>query len=237
MAKYQGFFEKAWKQAGVDEKTYQAKIRAVFPGQIAERIQFAPFLGFSIVVEPEKASSAPPPPPRDFICIKDACAKAAGEVKGSSYLISGGGGNYGQCFVNARSWSAVAAFGEISSTLKDPFSIPGDMPQDSRRLSVTFDYDLKLEATSFAILGTGLATAAVSNRYASNTDQLMVFAPVIFANSRILKKTVHDNYIIEKTQLSQCRISAGSTVMSAVISGSWGNAEANNIRWSVCEIK
>lgn len=237
LAGYQGFFDKIWEKANVDEKDYQIKIRSIFSPAIAELIHFDPYLGFTIITSTNPGSSPPPPAPdpRADICINDVCAKASGEVKGNSYLISGGGGSYGNCFVKANAWGAVASFSEISSALKNNITIPGAMPLDNRRLAVTFDYDVKLQATAFAVLGASMASASVSE-YAS-TDYMMVFSPILFANSKQLQKTVHSNYIIEKNQVSSSKISAGSTVFNAVISGSWGHAEASNIRWTVCETK
>ncbi len=237
LAGYQGFFDKIWEKTNVNEKDYQIKIRSIFSPVMAELIHFDPYLGFTIITSTNPGSSPPPPAPdpRADICINDVCAKASGEVKGNSYLISGGGGSYGNCFVKANAWGAVASFSEISSALKNNIAIPGAIPLDNRRLAVTFDYDVKLQATAFAVLGASMTSASV--REYSSTDYMMVFSPIIFANSKQLQKTVHSSYIIEKSQVSSSKISAGSTVFNAVISGSWGNAEASNIRWTVCETK
>lgn len=237
LAGYEGFFDKIWEKANVDEKDYQIKIRSIFSPAMAELVHFDPHLGFTIITGTNPGSNPPPPAPdpRADICINDVCAKASGEVKGNSYLVSGGGGSYGNCFVKANAWGAVASFSEISSALKNNIAIPGALPLDDRRLAVSFDYDVKLQATAFAVLGASMASASVSE-YAS-TDYMMVFSPILFANSKQLQKTVHSNYIIEKSQVSSSKISAGSTVFNAVISGSWGHAEASNIRWTVCETK
>ncbi|MFC0774878.1 hypothetical protein [Terrimonas alba] len=234
---YQFFFDKIWEKANVDEKDYQIKIRSIFSPATAELIHFDPYLGFTIITSTNPGSNPPPPAPdpRADICINDVCAKASGEVKGSSYLISGGGGSYGNCFVKATAWGAVASFSEISSALKNNIAIPGAIPLDNRRLAVTVDYDVKLQATAFAVLGASMASASVSEY--SSREYMMVFSPIIFANSKQLQKTVHSSYTIEKSQISSGKISAGSTVFNAVISGSWGNAEASNIRWTVCETK
>lgn len=237
LSEYKGFFDKVWEKANVDEKTYQMKIRSIFSPALAELIHFDPYLGFTITTSTTPVSSPPPPAPdpRADICINDVCAKASGEVKGNSYLISGGGGSYGNCFVKANAWGAVASFSEISSILKNNITIPGAIPLDNRRLAVTFDYDVNLQATAFAVLGASMASASVSE-YATS-DYMMVFSPILFANTKQVQKTVHSNYILEKGQIGSSKISAGSTVFTAVISGSWGRAEANNIRWTVCETK
>lgn len=237
LAGYQAFFDKIWEKADVDEKDYQIKIRSIFSPAMAEVISFDPYLGFTIITSTSPDPTPPPAPdPRADICINDVCAKASGEVNGNSYLISGGGGSYGNCFVRANAWGAVASFSEIHSRLRNNIVIPGTMPLDDRRLAVTIDYDVKLQATSFAVFGVNMAHASVSE-YASN-ESVMVWSPVLFANSTQLQKTVHSNYIIEKSQIGSSKISAGSTVLNAaIISGSWGNAEASNIRWTVCETK
>lgn len=238
LAEYQGFFDKIWEKANVDENGYQIKIRSIFSPAMAELIHFDPYLGFTVVTSTTPDSSPPPPAPdpRADICINDVCTKASGEVKGNSYLISGGGGSYGNCFVKANAWGAVASFSEISSTLNNNIAIPGTIPLDDRRLAVTLDYDVKLQATAFAVLGTSIASASVSE-YASS-DYMMVFSPILFANSKQLQKTFHSSYIIEKNHVGLSKISAGSTVINAaIISGSWGDAEASNIRWTVCETK
>lgn len=237
LAEYHEFFDKIWEKADVDEKDYQIKIRSIFSPVMAELIHFDPYLGFTIVssTTPDFSPPPPAPDPRVDICINDVCAKASGEVSGNSYLVSGGGGSYGNCFVRANAWGAVASFSEISSVLKNNIAIPGAIPLDNRRLAVTFDYDVKLQATAFAVLGASMASASVSEY--SSREYMMVFSPILFANSKQLQKTVHSSYIIEKNQVSSSKISAGSTVFNAVISGSWGHAEASNIRWTVCETK
>jgi hypothetical protein len=235
-ARYQGFFDKIWEKANVDEKEYQVKIRSIFSPAMSELIHFDRYLGFAIITSTTPDSNPPPAPdPRADICINDVCAKASGEVSGNSYLISGGGGSYGSCFVRANAWGAVASFSEISSVLKNNIAIPGAMPLDNRRLAVTFSYDVKLQATAFAVLGASMASAAVSEY--SSREYMMVFSPILFVNSRQLQKTVLSSYIIEKSQIGSIKVSAGSTVFNAVISGSWGHAEATNIRWTICETK
>lgn len=238
ISNYEAFFNTVWKSAGIDEKSYQTQIRSVFPANVAEYISFQSNGGFSINNPPPTTPPAPPPAPeRGNICINDVCNRTLGEVNGDSYLISGGGGNYGKCFVKAHAWGAIAAGGSLSTVLKNRLAIPGDFPQDSRRLQVTLEYDVKLEATAFAVLGMSVASASVSHRKNENTHYMMIFSPIIFANSRVEQKTVTDSYILDKSRVGDSQFSAGSTVISAVISGSWGNAEANISKWTICEIK
>ncbi len=228
---YQSFFANVWKEAAIDEKSYQTRIREVFPANMREVIRFENYLGFSMVTPP---TSTPPPPPPPDQCI-DVCSIAKGSIKGSSYLISGGGGSYGNCFARANSWGAVAAYGEISADLKNSIIIPGTFVDDARRLAISLTYDMKIEATAFAVLGSSLASASVSNGW---TRQYMtVMAPIIFGTHRIEQSTIQENFVVDKKAIANYNISTGSTVMSAVISASWGTAEATNIRWTACETK
>jgi hypothetical protein len=237
IATYEGFFAQTWKNAGIDEKAYQSQIRTVFPVNVAEYISFQSNGGFTIQSPPIATTPAPPPAPRASICINDVCNKTLGEVNGDSYLISGGGGSYGKCFAKAHAWGAVAAGGSLSTVLKHRLVVPGDFPQDSRRLQVTLEYDIKMEATAFAVLGVSIASASVSHRKSENTHYMMIFSPIIFANSRVEQKTVVDSYTLDKSRIGDSQFSAGSSVVNAVISGSWGNAEANISKWTICEIK
>lgn len=238
MSAYEGFFAKVWKNAGVDEKSYQGQIRSVFPANMAEYISFQPYLGFSVIPYTPPTTPAPPPAPeRGNICINDVCNKTMGEVNGDSYLISGGGGDYGKCFLKAHAWGTIAAGGSVSTVLKNRLAVPGDFPQDSRRLQVNIEYDVKLEATAFAVLGASVASASLSQRKGENTHYMMIFSPIIFANSRTERKTVVDSYILDKSKVGDSQFTAGSTVINMVISGSWGNAEANISKWTICEIK
>ncbi len=232
LSTYESFFANVWKEAGIDEKSYQAKIREVFPVNMRETIQFGSYLGFSMVTPPTTAPP-PAPPPADK-CV-DVCSIAIGSLTGSNYLISGGGGNYGNCYANANAWGAVAAFGEISSSLKNNITIPGTFIDDTRRLSVSISYDMKIEATAFAVLGTSVASASVGNGW--TRQYMMLFSPIIFATHRLEQSTIQENFIVDKKAIGNYNINAGSSVLNVAISGSWGTAEANNIRWTVCETK
>lgn len=232
LSTYQSFFANVWKEAGVDERSYQVKIREVFPVNMRETIQFGSYLGFSMVTPPT-SEPAPAPPPANT-CV-DVCSIAKGSLNGSNYLISGGGGNYGNCYANANAWGAVAAFGEISSNLKNNITIPGTFVDDARRLAISISYDMKIEGTAFAVFGCSMASATVGNGW--TRQYMMLFSPVIFATHRLEQSTVQENFIVEKKAIGNYNVNAGSSVLTAAISGSWGTAEANNIRWTVCETK
>jgi hypothetical protein len=231
LANYGDFFANIWKNAAVDEKIYQAKIREVFPTNMREVIRFDNYLGFSMVTPP----TAPPPAPLPADQCIDVCSIAKGSVLGSSYLISGGGGSYGNCFARVNSWGAAAAFGEISAGLKNSISIPGTFVDDARRLAISVAYDMKIEATAFAVLGASVASSSVTNGW--TRQYMMIFAPVIFATHRIEQTTIQENFIVDKNAIGNYNVSAGSSVLNMIISASWGTAEASNIRWTVCETK
>ena len=232
---YQSFFNELWEKAAIDEKEYQLKIREVFSPAMAEHIAFEPCLGFTIIISTPPPPAPEPAPSQEADKCIDVCPIAIGEVVGTSYLIGGGGGAYGNCFLRANAWGAVASFGEIGSGLKNNISIPGTFAADSRRLNVTVEYDLKMEATAFAVLGASMASASVSNGW--TREYMMVFSPIIFAKSKIVQRKIQENFIVDKNSIAIYNISAGSSVLNMVISGSWGRAEATNIRWTICETK
>jgi len=233
LSNYQSFFAGVWKEAAIDEKSYQAKIREIFPANMREVIRFENYLGFSMDSPPSSTPPPPPPPPADK-CI-DVCSIAKGSINGSSVLITGGGGSYGNCFARANAWAAAAAYGEISSELRNNIAVPGTFDNDGRRLAVSLTYDMKIEATAFAVLGSSVASASVSNGWTRKS--MMIFAPIIFGVHRLEQTTVQESFIVDKSAIANYNVSAGSTVLTMVISGSWGSAEATNIRWTVCETK
>lgn len=234
--KYASFFKDIWSQMKVDEKSYQQQIWSVFPAVINERLTFQPFLNFSITVTTTTTEAAPqqtPPAPEDK-CI-DVCTIAAGEVSGSSGLISGGAGSYGNCFLKANSWGAAAGKNEVFSTLKNNISIPGTLPSDGRKLRVKKSFEVKQEAHSFATLGFGYAETRVTTPTFSG--YLFVMSPVIFGAGKVEAKTVNEEYVLEKTEVSRSTVRAYANTFAFLISGNWCFSECNSIKWSICEEK
>lgn len=236
MEKYASFYKNIWANIKVDEKAYQALIRSAFPVAIAERITFQQYLNFSYSSS-TNTNSAPPPAPApepENKCI-DVCSIAAGEIAGDAGLIAGGGGSYGNCYLTANSWGAVAGGNNLYGSLKNNISIPGTLPADSRKLRVTKSFDLKQEAVAFALLGFGFAETRVMT-YRGN-EYLMAMAPVIFASSKLSQKSYSEEYVIEKTEVSKSVIKASANTFAYFITGNWSYSNCTNIKWTICEEK
>jgi hypothetical protein len=234
--KYASFFKDIWANMKVDEKAYQVQIRSVFPAAMAERIIFQQYLNFSYSSS-TSTNSTPPPAPAptpENKCI-DICSIAAGEITGDAGLIAGGAGSYGNCYLTANSWGAVAGGNNLYGSLKNNISIPGTLPADSRKLRVTISFDLKQEAVAFALLGFGFAETRVMT-YSGN-EYLMAMAPVIFASTKISQKTYSEEYVIEKAEVSKSVIKASANTFAYFITGNWCYSNCTNIKWTICEEK
>ena len=232
--KYAAFFQQAWEKAKVDEKLYQQRIKEVLPDASSSAIEFQPFLNFAIVILPSTGvPSTPPPTPEDKFL--DVCSIAAGQMQGESTLISGGGGSYGNCFLRTSAWGGAAAGNNLYGSLKNNITIPGTLPDDARKLHVRKRFDVKVEATSFAVLGFGFAEARAMT-YQSNT-YLFVMSPVIFASSKTITKTIQEDYLLEKKDVAKSVFKTSAGTMAYLINGNWCSAECNSISWSICEEK
>ncbi len=235
--RYAKFFAEVWSSMKVDEKMYQEKIRAAFPAAVSERIRFKPYLNFSISITENTAPPPPTPaaePMPENKCV-DVCAIAAGEMNGSTGLIAGGAGSYGNCFIRTSSWGAAAGGNNIYGALKNNCTIPGTFPVDSRKLRVKKSYELKQEVNSFAVLGFGYAETRVTTHQTS--AYLFVMSPVIFGAGESVAKTVNEEYVLEKADVARSVIRSSSNTFAYFISGNWCFSECNGIRWSICEEK
>lgn len=232
--KYTSFFNKIWANAKVDEKLYQQKIKQAFPDAISSFIEFQPYLGFSISISTSKSSPPPQPPLPENKCI-DVCAIAAGEINGDAGLISGGGGQYGNCFLRSSGWSAAAGMNFLYSSLKNNITIPGTFPNDARKLRVIKSYELKMEATSFAVLGFGLAETR-ANTY-KTIEYLFVMSPVISVATKTITKSMREDYLLEKKDVALSIFKTSASTMAYLISSSWCYSQFSSIRWSICEEK
>ncbi len=236
MEKYASFYKDVWSKMKADEKAYQAQIRSVFPAEMGERIIFQQYLNFTYSSS-TNTGTAPPPAPApapENKCI-DVCSIAAGEITGSSGLIAGGAGSYGNCFLTANSWGVVAGGNNLYGSLKNNISIPGTLPADSRKLRVTKSFELKQEAVAFAILGFGFAETRVMT-YRGN-EYIMAMAPVLFASSKLSQKKYSEEYVIEKTEVARSVIKASANTFAYFITGNWSYSNCTNIKWTVCEEK
>jgi hypothetical protein len=235
LKKYASFFKNVWSNLKVDEKAYQAQLRAVFPAAMAERITFQQYLNFSYS-NSTNTNPAPPPAPLptpENKCI-DVCSIAAGEITGEGKLIAAGAGSYGNCYLKVNSWGAVLGGNNLYGSLKNNISIPGTLPADSRKLRVRKSFDLKQEAVAFA-LGFGFSETRVTT-YQSN-EYICAIAPVFFGASKTSTKTITEEYVIEKSEVSKSIIKASANSMVYLFSGSWCYSDCTNIRWSICEEK
>jgi hypothetical protein len=232
--KYAAFFKEAWANAKIDEKLYQQKIKQIFPDAISSLIQFQPFLNFSIVKSFSNNTPQTPPPVLEDKCI-DVCSIAAGEINGTSGLISGGGGQYGNCFLKTSAWGAAAGMNHLYGYLKNNITIPGTLPNDARKLHVRKSYELKMEATSFAVLGFGYAETRATT-YQAN-EYLFVMSPVIFGASKIISKSMSEDYLLEKRDVAKSIFNTDSGTFAYLVSGNWCFSEFSSIRWSICEEK
>ena len=109
------------------------------------------------------------------------------------------------------------------------------LPNDARKLHVRKSYELKMEPTSFAVLGFGYAEARVTT-YQFNQYPL-VLSPIISSWSKTISKTMHEAYLLEKNDVSKSIIRTYSGTMPYFISGNWCSTEFNSISWSICEEK
>lgn len=231
-AKYLAFFQKIWSDAKIDERSYQQKIRGVFPDTLARLIQFDIFLNFSLQIS--SFITLPPPPPPPDICL-DICTIAAGEINGEGYAIGSGGGSYGNCFLKTNAWAGALGLASSNGYLKNNISIPGMLPDDARKLRVKKSYELKQEGTSFAASGGGMAVTKLITH--QSAEQLIVIAPLLYMSHRVNRKTMNEEYTLEKRDVAKSafKISAGG--FSVVWSGSWCSIECMAIKWSICEEK
>ena len=234
LKKYTPFFTEVWASAKIDEKLYQQKIRSFFPEIISSSIQFGSFLNFSMSQSSYKPTPpAPAPAPKD-ICI-DVCPVASGEITGSTGLISGNGGQYGNCFLKTSAWAVVAGGSYLDGQLKNNISIPGTFPDDSRKLHVRISYDIKLEATAFSFIGLGSAQASIQTY--QTTESLYVGSPFFCAVGKTVYKTINEDYILDKKDFAKSMFKSSAQVIAMLISANWSVAEINSIKWTICEEK
>lgn len=240
---YNSFFKDVWSEMKVDEEAYQSQLKNLFPADISEKVMFESYLNFTI--NSSSAAPAPPPTPKpdpENKCI-DVCPIAAGSVTGASKLVSSGGGSYGNCFLKANSWVATVGGNNILATLKNNITIPGTLPSDSRNLRVKTRFELKQEATAFAVLNTTISeTRLTTYDNAGNyvTDErLEAIAPVLFGISNTNSKTIIEEYVIPKTEINKVNIQAFASTVSGLllIGGGWTFSEATDINWTICEEK
>ena len=233
--KYSSFFKNLWGSAKVDERAYQAKIKQVFPDAIARQIQFQSFLSFSFTNSSfvNALNKAFEQPAADK-CI-DVCGIAAGEIKASSDLITGGAGSYGNCYLNINSWAAHYGRNEVWGYLRNGITIPGTFPDDSKHLRVKVTFNLNQNATTFAGGGVGLAESTI--RTFQTVETLVVVAPLFWVLSKFNIKTITENYPLLKRSANLSIFNSYSSTLAIGLAGSWSHCSCTSINWSICEEK
>lgn len=235
--KYSGYFKEVWAAAKIDEKAYQSRIRQLFPADISKLIKFESFLTFVLSVSTIATPTTPPPtePPPPDKCL-DICTMAAGEIDGTSGLIAAGGGSYGNCFLRTNAWSAVFGMNQvISGYLRNNITIPGTLPNDTRKLRVKKSWELTQEASTFAVFGGGYAETRA--RTFKSSEYMLVYSPVFFGSHQIRKKTMSEEYVLEKKDVALSIFKTNAQSFSVFISGNWCFSECSSIKWSICEEK
>ncbi|HSU29537.1 MAG TPA: hypothetical protein VLJ68_14215 [Chitinophagaceae bacterium] len=235
--KYSSFFKDTWSALRVDEAGYQNKIRKVFPSDLASGIQFGDFLGFTMNSSSSSKSQALESGPDQCL---DVCGIAAGEIISSSVLIAGASGSYGNCYLSTiamaySSSQALVGIAETNGYLRNGITIPGTFADDSRTLGVKLSFNLNQGATCIAALGVSYAETRVQT-FASN-ESLVVFAPLIWMTSGSKIKTINENYVLLKKNVSLSKFWAMSKVFSILDGGNMGWSDISNIKWTICEQK
>ncbi len=230
--KYSSFFKDLWSRTSIDVAPYQQQIRQVFPENIASLIQFDAYLNFTLLVS---VSTKPMPELEPNKCV-DVCGIAAGEITGNSSLIAAGGGDYGNCFLKTSAWGTgafFAGFSELSGWLRNNITIPGTFPDDTRKLRIKKSYEVRLEATSFAAIGGGYAETRM--RTFQSSEYMLVYAPFIWGSHQVRRKTISENYLIEKKNVANSQFRSNSNTVSLFGSGNWCFSDCSNIKWTICE--
>lgn len=234
MERYSSFFKELWSTLRVDEEAHQLRIRQVFPADISRLITFEPFLVFTLSISSAATTSPATEPPPPDKCL-DICTMAAGDINGTSGLIAGSGGSYGNCFLRTNAWSAGFGGNQIFGYLRNNVTIPGTLPNDSRKLRVKKNYELLQEATSFATLGGGYAETRV--RTHNSSEYMLVYSPVIFGSHSIKMKSMTEEYLLEKKDVALSLFHTYAQTFSAFISGNWCFSACTSIKWTICEEK
>lgn len=234
LEKYSVFFKNIWDAAKVDEKPYQAKIRRVLEGTFGRQIQFHSYLNFDVILSATDPTPLPPPV-REIVpnkCI-DVCTIATGQIAGDASLIAAGGGIYGNCFLATNAWGAVVGKSELYGYLRNGITIPGTFPNDSRKLRVKKNFELRQEATSFAALG--FSYAETWARTYSTSEYLLSMSPVFFGSTKLNFKTITEQYVIGKADVAKSIVRSYSGATTYGASGAWCHTNCASIKWSICE--
>ena len=231
--KYSTFLKGIWGAAQVDEASYQQRIKNVFPDVISKNIQFQSFLSFTVDVSQVANSilgGTDPTAPKKCV---DICGMIAGEINGSSSIISGGGGTYGNCYLSTKAWSAVFGLNDINGYLRNTVSIPGTFAADNRKLHVKKSFELRQEATAFAGIGFSFAETRLTT-YKSR-EYLLAMATVVGGCNKLKFKTINEDYLLEKKDVGYSIFHSDGSSIGLFVSGAWSYTDCIGIKWSMCE--
>ena len=230
--KYNDFLNAIWASAEINEQTYQQQIGEVLYLTVGKKISWYPFLNCVIIVSvPASSPPSDPPPPNKCINV---CDIVAGEIRANGGLISSGNGSYGNCFIKINAWAAAAGITEAYGTLKNNVTIPGTFPDDKRKIRVKKSFELAQETGSFAALGFAFGQTDVQTK--SSHEYLLCMSPVVGSLSKVVRKTITEEYVLEKKDIAQSVIKNWASSFAVnVVSGGWGSSECNSIRWTMCE--
>lgn len=263
--KYYPFIHRVWQKAGIDDATYQRKIKELFPEDAQKSITFSEFLRFKFELKlpvegydprPGISTSAPttiftkPDDERPVIC-QDLGSSCTWLFKQST----GGVGSVGHSFRNrvfpavgtSRS-NAVTPYGSYMDAIivVDTFSIPGRMPFDNRKLQKTIKYHWKASSYAISVLGCAMTfyyqTFTHKNALADWDRQIVICAPATFTmwshTDEIKTFFINGSKFNDPSGNSAIMgtgIGSLSSASGIAFSGSEGKIE--NIKWGICEVK
>lgn len=230
--KYDAFLNAIWASAEIEEQIYQQQIGEVLYLSVGKKISWYPFLNCVIIVSvPASSPPSDPPPPNKCINV---CDIVAGEIRANGGLISSGNGSYGNCFIKINAWAGAAGITEAYGSLKNNVTIPGTFPDDKRKIRVKQGFELSQETGSFAALGFAYGQTDIQTK--NSHEYLLCISPVVGVLSKVVRKTIIEEYVLEKKDIAQSVIKTwASSFAFNVISGGWGWSECNSIRWTMCE--
>ncbi|MFI5133088.1 MAG: hypothetical protein ACHQEB_02075 [Chitinophagales bacterium] len=235
--KYTGFFKELWSAAKVDEQSYQQKIRRVFPGDLGGLLQFSDFLDFTLITSSTPTRTIIPNTPPSDKCL-DVCSMATGDITSGSALVADAGGVWGNCFLRTYAWGVTGnpiGAAEANGHLLNNIRIPGTLADDGRNLRVNISYDLRQDVTCLSSIGGGYAETRLIT-FQSN-EGLVAYAPLIWVAHAAKNKSIVENYVLLKKNVSLSSFWSHSGVVSILGSGNWCSSDCNNIKWTICEEK
>jgi hypothetical protein len=265
--KYYAFVRKVWTEAGIDEASYQKKIKDIFPDNVKGLIRFGEFLTFQyeklIPVQPYHPSSGTPltnntgtfstdkpNAPGSLLCVDDNptagavfdSQKSGAGVSDHIYYASNTGNLPCTIMCNASSLPPWGSYSESGITL-DKFTIPGRFPFDSLKLKVTKNYHWKASAFTASILGCGIAYYYETPYFASALKnwqtEICICAPATFVlwSSKDTDKSYSS--VSNKMQGNITAFGLGTAIIAGTtgLAYAGGDAQIQSKKWEICELR